>query len=49
MLEGALSIAEGINPMLIRSKLEAYQHGEAPQPQSEKHASAADARAVPVR
>ena len=49
MLEGALSIAEGINPMLIRSKLEAYQHGEAPEAQVEKQPSTAGARAVPVR
>ena len=29
MLEGVISIAEGLNPRLIRSKLEAFQQGEA--------------------
>jgi chemotaxis protein MotA len=30
MLEGVLSIVEGMNPKLIRGKLEAYAHGAPP-------------------
>lgn len=30
MVEGVVGIVEGLNPKLIRCKLEAYQHGEAP-------------------
>jgi len=32
MLEGVLSIVEGLNPKLIRTKLDAYLKGEAPKP-----------------
>lgn len=52
MLEGALSIAEGLNPMLIRSKLEVYHQGEtgkAAEAKTEKRNSTAGARAVPAR
>jgi chemotaxis protein MotA len=46
MLEGVLSIAEGLHPMLIRSKLEAYPHGQAGEaPHPERSGSRANARA----
>jgi chemotaxis protein MotA len=51
MLEGVCSIAEGLNPKLIRSKLEAYLREEieadAKKKKSEKPAAAAKAPAAP--
>jgi chemotaxis protein MotA len=40
MLEGVIGIVEGLNPKLIRSKLEAYA-GDAPEPKVEKKKGAA--------
>jgi len=40
MLEGVLAIAEGMNPKLIRTKLEAYaQHGKARKGEAQPGAS----------
>lgn len=52
MLEGVISIAEGLNPRLIRSKLEAFQQNE-PSSESERPVTSIDsprkARAARVR
>jgi len=51
MLEGVISIAEGLNPKLIRSKLEAFQHYEAarkPNPASAQLHAVAKARTAGV-
>jgi chemotaxis protein MotA len=37
MLEGVIGIAEGLNPKLIRSKLEAFEHNEKPADPSARH------------
>jgi chemotaxis protein MotA len=47
MLEGVLSIVEGLNPKLIRTKLEAYQRQSAPSQKSESKAKA-EAAGKPV-
>ena len=52
ILEGVISIAEGLNPKLIRSKLEAFQQHEAissPNRQNNKIGAVAKARAAAVQ
>ncbi len=44
-LEGVLSIVEGLNPKLVRVKLEAYARGHAPQPKPKRANSGAAAPA----
>jgi chemotaxis protein MotA len=47
VLEGVLSLAEGMNPMLIQSKLEAYREGESAAPSaSQQVASPAGSRSA---
>jgi len=53
-LEGVVAIVEGLNPKLIRSKLEAYQHeqkseGKAKAKQKEKKPAAAPAAPAPAK
>jgi chemotaxis protein MotA len=48
MLEGVLAVAEGMNPKLIRTKLESYAHGKpgkAPKQEAAKQPNAAVAEA----
>ena len=47
MLEGVIGIVEGLNPKLIRSKLEAYSHQDSPTP-GKKPAKEAKAAAPPA-
>jgi chemotaxis protein MotA len=47
LLEGVLSLAEGMNPMLLKSKLEAYQENQAIKPDEPRGVSApAETRSV---
>lgn len=53
-LEGVVAIVEGLNPKLIRSKLDAYRHEENPQPKEvkdkkQKTPAAVPAAAVPAK
>jgi chemotaxis protein MotA len=48
MLEGVLSIVEGLNPKLIRSKLEAYQQQQPAPSQKSKSKAAAEPAGKPV-
>lgn len=50
-LEGVVAIVEGLNPKIIRSKLEAYQHGEksAKATQKEKKAPAVAPQTAPAK
>ena len=48
MLEGVAGIVEGLNPKLIRSKLEAYTHGETSKKAKEPQAASAAARTAPA-
>jgi chemotaxis protein MotA len=51
-LEGVVAIVEGLNPKLIRSKLEAYQHGgkaQAPQKQKQPAAASPAPAAAPAK
>jgi chemotaxis protein MotA len=48
MLEGVLSIVEGLNPKLIRSKLEAYQQQQPAPSQKSKSKAAAQPAGKPV-
>lgn len=47
MLEGVCGIVEGLNPKLIRSKLEAYSHGDADSKQKQARTSKEVERDVP--
>ncbi|MBZ5610085.1 MAG: flagellar motor protein [Acidobacteriia bacterium] len=49
MLEGVCSIVEGLNPKLIRIKLDAFTHGEAEAPKKAKAAEGAATQAAPAR
>jgi chemotaxis protein MotA len=48
MLEGVLSIVEGLNPKLIRTKLEAYQQQQPARAQKSKAKATAAAAGAPV-
>ena len=48
MLEGVLSIVEGLNPKLIRTKLEAYQQQQQAPGQKSKAKAKAEAAGRPV-
>jgi chemotaxis protein MotA len=48
MLEGVLSIVEGLNPKLIRTKLEAYRQQQPASGQKSKTKAAAAAAGRPV-
>jgi chemotaxis protein MotA len=48
-LEGVVAIVEGLNPKIIRSKLEAYRHGEKEAKPKEKKQPAAAPQAEPAR
>jgi chemotaxis protein MotA len=50
VVEGVVGIVEGLNPKLIRSKLEAYTSGnEAKKPKKEKPVAAAATPAAPSK
>jgi chemotaxis protein MotA len=49
MLEGVCGIVEGLNPKLIRIKLDAFTHGEAESPKKAKSSEGATAQAAAAR